>query len=253
MIVMLAFIVAFCAAICAVFFTRVLFLGPKMALLVGVPLTGALMYWGVLGVVAGFDTSLEQGLRVTGIYWLFRNATRSGAERFFRAGQLVSSAMFSVGHGSNDAQKIMGIITAALVAGGVQAAPAAGSSPHVQLWVIVAAHTAIGLGTLLGGWRVIRTMGSKLTKLKPEQGFCAETAGSVVLLFTAKMGIPVSTTHCIAGSIMGTGVVKRARSVRWATAKRILYAWILTIPAAALMGAAFYWLTQVTGLGAAVH
>ncbi|MCA9313974.1 MAG: inorganic phosphate transporter [Planctomycetes bacterium] len=200
----------------------------------------------VIGMTAG-------AILMTGIYWLFRNATRSGAERFFRAGQLVSSAMFSVGHGSNDAQKIMGIITAALVAGGVQAAPAAGSSPHVQLWVIVAAHTAIGLGTLLGGWRVIRTMGSKLTKLKPEQGFCAETAGSVVLLFTAKMGIPVSTTHCIAGSIMGTGVVKRARSVRWATAKRILYAWILTIPAAALMGAAFYWLTQVTGLGAAVH
>ncbi len=183
-------------------------------------------------------------------FWVFRNVNRARAERTFRVGQLFSSAAFSLGHGSNDAQKVMGIITAALVAGGVQATPAPGEAPHVEFWVIAAAHAAIALGTLLGGWRVIRTMGSKLTKLRPEQGFCAEFSGSLVLLFTAKLGIPVSTTHCITGSIMGTGVVKRMRSVRWDTARKILAAWVLTIPAAAAMGALFYELTQVTGLSA---
>ena len=153
------------------------------------------------------------------------------------------------GHGSNDAQKVMGIITLALVAGGMQAGGVGGKAPEVQLWVIIAAHTAIGLGTLLGGWKVIRTMGSKLTKLRPEQGFCAETAGALVLLFTAKTGIPVSTTHSITGSIMGTGVVKRTRSVRWGTAKKILWAWVLTIPCAAAVSALAYWLCKVAGLG----
>lgn len=182
------------------------------------------------------------------VFWIFVGSTRSRADRFFRAGQLVSSACFSLGHGSNDAQKIMGIITIALVAGGVQAAPAAGKAPDVQLWVIVAAHAAIGLGTLLGGWRVIRTMGSKLTKLRPEQGFCAEMGGSLVLLMTAHVGIPVSTTHSVTGAIMGTGIIKRMRSVRWGTARKILWAWVLTIPSAGLMGAGAYWLCHALGL-----
>lgn len=197
----------------------------------------------IIGLVVG-------GAFMLAIYWAFRNFHRARADRVFRMGQLFSSAAFSVGHGSNDAQKIMGMITAALVAGGVQAAPAAGEAPHVQLWVIAAAHLAIALGTLLGGWRVIRTMGSKLTKLRTEQGFAAEMSGSLVLLFTARWGIPVSTTHSIAGSIMGSGVVRRMRSVRWGTARKIVGAWVLTIPAAAIMGAAAYHLSQWSGLSA---
>lgn len=195
----------------------------------------------LIGMVVGM-------ILMTTVFWIFANTMRSKADRVFRAGQILSSACFGLGHGSNDAQKIMGIITVALVAGGVQAAPAPGQAPEVQLWVIVAAHTAIGLGTLLGGWRVIRTMGSKLTKLRSEQGFCAEMGGSLVLLLTAQTGIPVSTTHSITGAIMGTGIVKRMRAVRWDTARRIVWAWVLTIPLAALMGAASYWLLHLMGL-----
>jgi PiT family inorganic phosphate transporter len=195
----------------------------------------------VIGLVVG-------ALLMTIVYWVFQSSTPGKVDRWFRLGQLVSSAGFSLGHGSNDAQKTMGIITAALIAGGVYAAPAKGQPPSVELWVIVAAHIAIGLGTLMGGWKVIRTMGSKLTKLKPVQGFCAETAGSLVLLFTAHTGIPVSTTHSITGSIMGVGVVKRMRSVRWGVAKKILWAWVLTIPLAAGMSALTYWLLDLIGL-----
>lgn len=190
---------------------------------------------------------LVGAVMMTLTYWLFRNSTPRRVDRMARVGQLVSSAAFSLGHGSNDAQKVMGIITAALVAGGIQEVGPSGV-PDVQLWVVIAAHTAIGLGTLLGGWRVIQTMGSKLTKLRPEQGFCAEVSGSLVLLWTAHSGIPVSTTHSITGSIMGTGVVKRMRSVRWEVAKKILWAWVLTIPAAGLMGALAYWACQAVGL-----
>jgi PiT family inorganic phosphate transporter len=190
----------------------------------------------LIGMVVG-------AVLMTLTYWLFRNSTPGKVDRFFRAGQLLSSAGFSLGHGSNDAQKVMGIITLALMAGGLQA------TNKVELWVVIAAHTAIGLGTLLGGWKVIRTMGSKLTKLRPEQGFCAETAGAAVLLYTAITGVPVSTTHSITGSIMGTGVVKRMRSVRWEVAKKILWAWVLTIPCAAAVSALAYWLCKTVGLG----
>jgi PiT family inorganic phosphate transporter len=194
----------------------------------------------LIGMVVG-------AILMTVVYWLFHRSTPAKVDRFFRAGQLISSAGFSLGHGSNDAQKTMGIITAALIAGGVQVAPAAGKSPDVHLWVIVAAHLAIGLGTLLGGWKVIRTMGSKLTKLKPVQGFCAETAGALVLMGTAMTGIPVSTTHSITGSIMGVGVVKRLRSVRWGIAKKIIWAWLLTIPCAAAVSALAYFALDATG------
>ncbi|MFM8386124.1 MAG: anion permease [Planctomycetia bacterium] len=194
----------------------------------------------LIGLVVG-------AVLMTITYWVFRNSTPRRVDRLARIGQLLSSAAFSLGHGSNDAQKVMGIMTAALVAGGVQQVGASGV-PDVQLWVVIAAHTAIGLGTLLGGWKVIQTMGSKLTKLRPEQGFCAEMAGSLVLMGTAVTGIPVSTTHSITGSIMGTGVVKRMRSVRWEVAKKILWAWVLTIPAAALVSAGTYWACQALGL-----
>ncbi len=189
----------------------------------------------LIGLVVG-------ALMMLSVYWLFRHQTPAKVDRLFRAGQLLSSAGFSLGHGSNDAQKTMGIITIALFTAGYQ------SGRDVQLWVVLAAHTAIGLGTLLGGWNVIRTMGSKLTKLRPEQGFCAETAGALVLMGTALSGIPVSTTHSITGSIMGVGVVKRLRSVRWGVAGKILWAWVFTIPTAAAVSALTYWLLDVSGL-----
>jgi PiT family inorganic phosphate transporter len=184
---------------------------------------------------------------MTVVYWLFQRSTPAKVDRLFRAGQLLSSAGFSLGHGSNDAQKTMGIITAALIAGDIQARAAPGKLPDVQLWVVIAAHLAIGLGTLMGGWKVIRTMGSKLTKLKPVQGFCAETAGAFVLMGTAVTGIPVSTTHSITGSIMGVGVVKRMRSVRWGVARKIIWAWVLTIPCAAAVSALAYVVLDATG------
>jgi inorganic phosphate transporter, PiT family len=187
----------------------------------------------VIGMLVG-------AVLMTLTFWLFRNSHPGKVDRVFRLGQLVSSAGFSLGHGSNDAQKVMGMITLALVAGRLQAGGVGDKPPEVQIWVVIAAHAAIGLGTLLGGWKVIRTMGSKLTKLRPEQGFCAETAGGLVLLFTAHTGIPVSTTHSITGSIMGVGVVKRMRSVRWGMAKKIVWAWVLTIPIAALVSCATY-------------
>jgi PiT family inorganic phosphate transporter len=189
----------------------------------------------LIGLVIG-------AMMMTLVYWLFRESTPAKVDRLFRVGQLVSSAGFSLGHGSNDAQKTMGIITAALIAADFQKA-----SDPVRLWVIVAAHLAIGLGTLMGGWKVIRTMGSKLTKLRPVQGFCAESAGALVLMGTAMTGIPVSTTHSITGSIMGVGVVKRLRSVRWGVAKKILWAWVLTIPCAAVVSALAYWALGATG------
>ena len=177
-----------------------------------------------------------------GVYWLFHRQTPARVDRLFRGGQLVSSAAFSLGHGGNDAQKTAGIITIALYTAGYQ------SDKTPIFWVVLAAYAAIGLWTLMGGWSVIRTMGSKLTKLRPEQGFCAEMAGAVVLMGTAKFGIPASTTHSITGSIMGVGTVKRMSAVRWGVATKILWAWVLTIPAAGAVSAVMYWLLDVTTL-----
>jgi inorganic phosphate transporter, PiT family len=209
-----------------------------------------------VGLLRGFSHSLE-GLNLTGqgqwpftlemivgapliglisaytlmviLYWLFRHSTPSRTDRYFRKLQLLSAASFSLAHGSNDAQKTMGIITGVLVASGYQKAF------DVPIWVILAAHAAIALGTLSGGWRIVRTMGGRLTRLKPRSGFCAETGAALAVILSTYMGTPVSTTHAIAGAIVGVGSIQRLKAVRWGIATNIVWAWVLTIPAAALI------------------
>ena len=161
------------------------------------------------------------------VYWLFQKSTPAKMDSYFRRLQLVSAAAFSFAHGSNDAQKTMGIIAAVLYS--ARYLP----TLHVPVWVIFSAHAAIGLGTLSGGWRIVRTMGGRLTRLKPRGGFCAETAAALSILFPTLLGLPVSTTHAIAGSIAGVGAFHRVKAVRWGLATNIVWAWILTIPAAA--------------------
>lgn len=181
-------------------------------------------------------------LLMVSIYWLFRRMAPSRIDRWFRRLQLLSAALFSLNHGANDAQKTMGIITSVLVAGGYLA------TFEVPFWVVLAAHTAIGLGTLAGGWRIIHTMGSKITRLQPVHGFAAET-GAAGAIFTATMlGIPVSTTHAITGAIVGVGSTRRLSAVRWGVAGRIVWAWVLTIPAAAGIGAGTYYLLEWMGI-----
>ena len=167
---------------------------------------------------------------------VFRRFNPNKVEHIFRYLQLFSSAIFSLGHGSNDAQKTMGIITMLLVSAGYL------DAFEVPTWVIFSCYTCISLGTLFGGWKVIRTLGDKLTALKPVQGFCAETAGAMTLIGTALAGIPVSTTHTITGSIVGVGVTRRMSAVRWGTTKNIVWAWLFTIPIAMLMSGAIYWI-----------
>lgn len=165
------------------------------------------------------------------LLWLFHNRSSSKVNGVFRKLQFLSAALFSLGHGTNDAQKTMGVITGLLVTAGYL------ETFHVPFWVILMSHFAIALGTLFGGWRIVKTMGQKITKLKPSGGFCAETAGGLMLLFTAFSGIAVSTTHTITGAIMGVGATKRLSGVRWGVAGNIIMAWILTIPLSALIGA----------------
>jgi PiT family inorganic phosphate transporter len=166
--------------------------------------------------------------------WVVRHKAPRSVDRWFRQLQLVSAGAFSLGHGTNDAQKGMGIITAALVSSGTQ------SNPNVPYWVILCCHLAIAGGTMAGGWRVVKTMGQRITKLNPFGGFAAETAAALTLMGTASAGIPVSTTHVITGAIAGVGASRRITAVRWGVTERILWAWILTIPGAGLMGAGFY-------------
>ena len=173
---------------------------------------------------------------MTAIYHLFQDVTPTRVDRWFRRMQLTSAAAYSLMHGANDAQKTMGIITAALVAGGYQAAF------NVPIWVEVISYTAIGLGTLSGGWRIIRTMGTKITKLQPVGGFAAETGAAVAIFTATQMGVPISTTHTITGAIVGVGATKRLSAVRWGVAGQIVWAWILTIPASATIGAVTYFL-----------
>ena len=170
--------------------------------------------------------------------WALRNATARQAERNFRAMHLVSSAAYSLSHGLNDAQKTMGIITVLLYSTGYLTGEF--EVPH---WVAISCYVAIGLGTLSGGWKIIETMGSRITKLSQHQGFAASTGGSIVLFTASAMGIPVSTTHTITGSIIGSGVARRTSAVRWGTASNVVVAWIITIPCSAAVGAAFYALT----------
>jgi inorganic phosphate transporter, PiT family len=178
------------------------------------------------------------------VYWLFRRSSPSKVDKTFRGGQLFSAAAFSLGHGGNDAQKTMGIITVALVAGNLLAAGPDGKIPEIPLWVVLTAHAAIGLGTLSGGWRIVHTMGSKITKLKPVGGFCAETAGAATLFGATLTGIPVSTTHTITGAIVGVGATRRLSAVKWGVAGRIVWAWVLTIPIAATIAAISYYIIE---------
>jgi len=164
------------------------------------------------------------------VIWIFHRTSPGRVDRLFRRLQLVSAAAYSLGHGTNDAQKTMGIIAGLLFATGHL-----GGEFRVPVWVILSAHAAIGLGTLAGGWRIVKTMGMGITRLKPVGGFCAEAAGSLMLISTAVAGIPVSTTHTITGAIVGVGATRRLSAVRWGVAGRIVWAWILTIPAAALI------------------
>jgi inorganic phosphate transporter, PiT family len=172
--------------------------------------------------------------------WLFKRVTAPTADRSFRRLQLLSAAAYSLGHGGNDAQKTMGIITALLISQGLLDAHA-----DIPIWVVISCQAAIGLGTLMGGWRIVHTMGSKITRLTPHQGFCAETGGAIMLFGATHFGIPVSTTHTITGAIMGVGAARRASAVRWGVAGNIVIAWFLTIPAAAFVAALFYWLTRL--------
>jgi PiT family inorganic phosphate transporter len=182
----------------------------------------------VLGMVLGYMLQVI-------VLWIVRKRSYDAVNIVFRKLQLLSAALYSLGHGTNDAQKTMGIITGLLLTAGFL------REFEVPLWVILMSHSAIALGTLFGGWRIVKTMGSKITKLKPSDGFCAETAGGITLLLTAYFGIAVSTTHTIAGAIMGVGATKRLSAVRWGIAGTMLWAWILTIPASALVAAISYY------------
>jgi PiT family inorganic phosphate transporter len=177
---------------------------------------------------------------MVGTAWTVRRFTPAKVDRWFRRLQLVSAAVFSYSHGTNDAQKVMGII-AIILFGTVMK----GQEFYIPFWVVLSCHAAIGLGTFFGGWRIVKTMGTGLTKLQPIGGFCAETGGGVTILALAHWGIPVSTTHTITGAIVGVGATRGARAVRWGLAGRIIWAWVFTIPASALVAAAVYGLTHL--------
>jgi PiT family inorganic phosphate transporter len=173
--------------------------------------------------------------------WMFRRYSPSRVDKLFRRLQLVSAAAYSLGHGTNDAQKTMGIIASVLFTAGYL------KTFGIPFWVIMAAHAAIALGTLTGGWRIVHTMGSKITKLQPFGGFAAETAGALTLFMASGLGIPVSTTHTITGAIVGVGAIRRMSAVRWGLARQIVWAWVLTIPAAGLIGGLTYKLLTLFG------
>ncbi len=199
---------------------------------------------GVAKTVAGIVVSPALGfglalLLVFIVTWAFVKATPSMADGTFRKLQFVSASLFSLGHGGNDAQKTMGIITVLLYSHGLLQ-----GEFHVPFWVVITCQAAMALGTLCGGWRIVHTMGSKITRLSPQQGFCAETGGAITLFLATHIGVPVSTTHTITGAIVGVGAARRVSAVRWGVAKNIVWAWVITMPMAGLIGAAFYWLAR---------
>ena len=175
--------------------------------------------------------------------WLFLRLTPIQADKRFRKMQLVSAALYSLGHGGNDAQKTMGIIAVLLYSQGLLE-----GGFHVPLWVVLSCQAAMALGTLFGGWKIVHTMGSRITRLTPGQGFCAETGGAITLFLATHLGIPVSTTHTITGAIVGVGAARRASAVRWSVARSIVVAWVVTLPAAGLIGAGAYLLATLLGL-----
>jgi PiT family inorganic phosphate transporter len=193
----------------------------------------------VLSPLVGFGVSF---LLMVAILWIFRGFAPSRVDHWFRRLQLVSAAAYSLNHGANDAQKTMGIIAGVLFAGGLIA------EFRIDWWVVLTAHAAIGLGTLSGGWRIIHTMGQKITRLQPVGGFAAETGGAMAIFTATTLGIPVSTTHTITGSIIGVGSVRRLSAVRWGIAGRIVWAWILTIPASAMIAAVAFFVLQAIGM-----
>jgi PiT family inorganic phosphate transporter len=193
----------------------------------------------VLAPLIGFALGF---MLMVAIFWIMKPYAPSKVDRYFRKLQLVSAAMYSLGHGSNDAQKTMGIIAGALFAAGYL------KEFHIPFWVEMAAYSAISLGTLSGGWRIIHTMGSKITRLQPVGGFAAETAGAVSLFTATAMGVPVSTTHTITGAIIGVGSTRRLSAVRWGVAGQIVWAWILTIPISAAIAAIVYYILSFAGL-----
>jgi len=198
----------------------------------------------IMGLVMGF------GMMVA-VYWIFQRRSPLQVDGLFRKLQLLSAAAYSLGHGGNDAQKTMGIIAGALYTGGLMSkGDIAGNWGRYHWPIILSANAAIALGTYFGGWRIVHTMGSKITKLKPVGGFCAETAGAITLFGTALAGIPVSTTHTITGAIIGVGATNRLSAVRWGVAKRIVWAWVLTIPASAAVSAFTYWVITLFKPGA---
>jgi PiT family inorganic phosphate transporter len=194
----------------------------------------------VLSPAAGFVLAL---LLVLAVSWGFRRVSPTHADNIFRKVQFISASAYSLGHGGNDAQKTMGIIAALLVAHGVEK-----GGFHVPLWVILSCQAAMALGTLFGGWRIVRTMGSRITHLTPVQGVCAETAGSMTLFLATFMGIPVSTTHTITGAIVGVGAARRVSAVRWNLTKDIVMAWIITMPMTALIGGIVYVFADAFGM-----
>jgi PiT family inorganic phosphate transporter len=200
----------------------------------GLGITGAAI---VLSPLLGFCLAL---LLVLAVSWIFVRSTPLAVDNTFRALQFVSASLYSLGHGGNDAQKTMGIIAVLLYSQG-----ALGGEFHVPLWVILSCQAAMALGTLAGGWRIVRTLGSRITRLHPVQGFCAEAGGAATLFMATYFGVPVSTTHTITGAIVGVGAARKAAAVRWNVASNVVIAWILTMPAAAVIGAAFYQLCKV--------
>jgi PiT family inorganic phosphate transporter len=208
--------------------------------------TGALVASGLVKTIAFIVLSPLLGfvfgsIMMIVVSWLFVRSTPRRVDKWFRRLQLLSASMYSLGHGGNDAQKTMGIIWMLLIAAGYT-----GPDDPLPWWVILSCYSAIGLGTLFGGWRIVKTMGQKITKLKPVGGFCAETGGAITLFMASALGIPVSTTHTITGAIVGVGSARTMSAVRWGVAGNIVWAWIFTIPASAFVAAIAWWIgTQI--------
>jgi PiT family inorganic phosphate transporter len=193
----------------------------------------------VFSPALGFALAL---LLVLAVSWIFVRSTPTAVDMLFRSLQFVSASLYSLGHGGNDAQKTMGIIAVLLYSHG-----RLGPEFHVPFWVVLICQAAMGLGTLFGGWRIVHTMGSKITRLTPVQGFCAETGGAITLFLATGLGVPVSTTHTITGAIVGVGAARRASAVRWNVAKDIVIAWVITMPMAGVTAALFYVLARMAG------